>query len=702
MRISSPTGLFVLLVLGPAAGWGAIEGEITSEAGIAIEHARIEVIGEELVLFSAASGRFVVEGIEPPLTLAITHPRFEAKIVEVEVESTDSIPVRLVAKQEVYEEIAVSASRGETNFAPVSVDTSVIEPDQLAAPPSTVTEMVSQVPAVSENGQGGLFQTYSIRGVSRLRILTLISGMRINSERRAGVSASFIDPRLLGSVEVVRGPSSTYYGSGALGGVVQIFLREFDELALETGYGTQGDENFQTLGWGNDEWSLGITRRDARDSEAPDGEVLNSGFNQISGTAQRKWTAGALEYRVIAIGSRGEDIGKANSDFPERTTTYPDELHGLLRFVAESENGWMADAWAHPNSLETQVVDPVSINVVDNQAFDFGANSIKSFAVRGTNSARLGIDYAGRRDVQADETDTDLISGTSKEQATLDDGQEDDVGLFGAAEWNLGRVVILTGARVAWQRQKNAGQASIDDSAVTGFAGIVVPLGAGFEVVSNLGTGLRFPSLSERFFTGTTGRGEVVGNPNLEPERSLNLDAGLRWYGDRLFVAGYVFHNDIADYIERIEIAPDVLTFVNLTSGTIRGLELDGFYQLDSSFRIVFGGQLMEGTDEEDQPLADIPANRFSLGGVWQRGSWSAEARFEQRAAKNDPGSGEMAIPSASLLSASLDYRLSNGLALTLSGRNLLNESYFNSADDKAAMAPGRAILLSLRWQGSV
>ena len=701
MRISSSTALLVFLALGPSAIWGAIEGEITSEAGIAIEHARIEVVGGESVSFSALSGKFVIEGVEPPATLAVTHPRFEAQVVSVEPGSTQFVSVRLVAKQQVYEEIAVSASRGETNFAPVSVDTSVIEPDQLAAPPSTVTEMVSQVPAVSENGQGGLFQNYSIRGVSRLRILTLVSGMRIYSERRAGVSASFIDPRLLGSVEVVRGPSSTYYGSGALGGVVQIFLREFDELALETGYGTQGNENFQTLGWGNDKWSLGITRRDAGDSEAPDGEVLNSGFNQISGTAQRKWTVGGLEYQVITVGSRGKDIGKANSDFPERTTTYPDEQHGLLRFVAKSGSGWMADAWAHPNSLETEVVDPVSVNVVDNKAFDFGANWIKSFVVRGTESVRLGIDYAGRRNVQADETDTDRITGSSEEQSTLDDGQEDDVGLYGAVEWNLGRVVVLTGARVAWQRQKNADRASADDSAVTGFAGIVVPLGAGFEVVSNLGTGLRFPSLSERFFTGTTGRGEVVGNPNLEPERSLNLDAGLRWYGDRLFVAGYVFHNDIADYIERIEIAPKVLTFINLTSGTLRGLELEGFYQLDPAFRVTFGGHLMEGTDEDDQPLADIPANRISLGGLWQRGPWSAEARFEQRAAKNDPGSGEMAIPSASLLSASLDYRLNNGLALTLSGRNLLDESYFNSADDLAAMAPGRAVLLSLRWQGS-
>ena len=689
----------LLLVSVSSTLFGMVEGEVASSTGVSIEHARIEVVGGELVVFSEPSGRFEIKGLEAPLTLAVTHPRFEPQVIAVEPDQPQPLLITLVAKQQIYEEIAVSANRGETNFSPISVDTSVIEPDQMAAPPSTLTEMVSEVPAVSENGQGGLFQTYSVRGVSRLRVLTLISGMRINSERRAGVSASFLDPRLMGSVEVIRGPSSTYYGSGALGGVVQLFPRDFDDLAVEVGYATQGDENHQILGWGNKKWSLGLARRAASNSETPDGEILNSAFSQISGTAQRQWRVGGLEYRLLAIGSRAEDVGKANTDFPERTTVYPEERHGLFRFAVRSSKDWVVEAWTHPNSLETRVEESDALAVVDNQAVDFGANWMRSFKLPGTESARLGIDYVGRRRVQADEIMTDLTGGKTEEQSSLDNAQEDEAGLYGAVEWNLGGAVILAGARYAWQRQRNADRPGADDSAVTGFAGLVAPLGTAFEVVSNLGTGLRFPSLSERFFDGTTGRGEVVGNPNLDPERSLNVDAGLRWYGDKLFVAGYLFHNDINNYIERIEIEPDLLTFANLTSGTIQGLELDGLYQFDRFWKLTFGGHLLEGRDDEDRPLADIPADRFTLGGVWQRGRWSADARWEQRASRTDPGSGEKPIPSASLLAASIDYRFPNGLALSLSGRNLLDETYFNSADNKVPYAAGRSIGLSLRWQ---
>jgi outer membrane receptor protein involved in Fe transport len=226
-----------------------------------------------------------------------------------------------------------------------------------------------------------------------------------------------------------------------------------------------------------------------------------------------------------------------------------------------------------------------------------------------------------------------------------------------------------------------------------------VPLGAGFELVSNLGTGLRFPSLSERYFNGTTGRGEVIGNADLSPERSLNLDVGLRWYGDKLFVSGFVSRNEISDYIERIEIEPDVLTFVNLVTGKITGFELSGFYQFDEHWRASFGGHVFDGRDEMDDPLADIPASRFHLGGAWQTGPWIADVRWEERLDITDPGPGEKDIPRASLLSASLQYTLASGLVLSLSGRNLLDEMYFNSADRKVAYSSGRSVGLALRWR---
>ena len=678
-----------------------VEGVVHSRAGIPIEHARVAA-GDVAIDFTDDDGRFVLPAVWPPVILEVSHPKYVSARVELAGESPAHVEVVLEAKQEIYEEIVVSASRGEENFAPVSVAASTIEPVEATMTAATLTELVTAVPSVSENGQGGIFQTYSIRGVSRQRVMTLVSGMRIVGERRAGVSASFVDPRLMGAVDVVRGPASSYYGSGALGGVVQLFARRFDGAAAELGYQSQGEETAALVGWGASGWSLGLAHRQAEDAETPDGERLHSAFRQTSATLRRDWQAGNLDFGLEVVAAAGRDIGKAATDFPERVTDYPEEHHGLFKFEVRAASGWSLEAWVHPNDLLTRVEDVgESVSTVDNEAFDLGLNWQKRLRDGAALPLVVGVEYFGRRDVTSRET-VQPVAGADvpAELVTLDGAEEDELGLYAAAEWNWGNVKWVAGGRATLHGQSNGGE-SRDDEALTVFAGAVAPLGGGFELSGNVGTGLRFPSLSERFFTGTTGRGGVVGNPDLDPESSINSDIGLRWFGSRLFVGGYAFYNRIDDYIERIEVEPDVLTFVNLSSGYIAGLEAEGSFQVSAAARIDFGGQTIQGKDDADHPLADIPADRLFAGGQLRRGRWWLEGRFEHRFDKTDPASGEKKIPDANLLRLALAYEFSDRLRLILDTRNLLDEQYFNSADDKVPLAPGRSVGISLRWSQS-
>jgi iron complex outermembrane receptor protein len=689
----------VLLVWTSAATRAAVEGVVSTATHLPIEHVQVEVEANGRATFTGREGEFQFADLEPPLVLRFSHPRFQTRLVDLAVGDSMPLAVALEFKQEIYDEIAVTAAPGEKNLAPISIAATVIDPGDAVSPPSSLTELVAAAPAVSENGQGGLFQTFSIRGVSRQRVMTLVSGARIVGERRAGVSASFLDPQLMRSVEVLRGSATTFYGSGALGGAVQVFPREFDGWTMEAGYLSQGDENHQVVGWGDAGWSLGVARRHAAVSETPAGDPLNTGFSQVSGLLGRRWSPGELEYEIQAIASDGADIGKSNTDFPERTTVYPDEKHLLLRFAVGSDSDWLLEAWTHPNTLDTEVRQSDALDEVENEALDFGVNWQKQVRIDGTVSSRFGLDYVGRRGVDALERSTDLGSGAVIEQRTLDGGEDNELGIYGATEWNVGPAVVLAGARYTYENQQNASQPSTSDTALTGFAGLVVPLGAGLELASNLGTGLRFPSLSERYFTGATGRGNVIANPNLDAEGSVNVDLGLRWYGQKLFVSGFLSRNEIDDYIERSEVAPDVLSFVNLVSGTITGFEYNGFYQFDQSWSLDFGGHQFEGRSDLDETLADIPPNRFALGGTWRRGPWVAQLRWEQRSAIDDPGPSEKPIPDASLVSAAVEYAFDDGLVVSLAVRNLLDEEYFNAADEKMALAPGAGFGLAVRWQ---
>lgn len=680
----------------------AIEGQVKTAGGKAVEHARVEVPETGERVFTDSRGRFALEKAVPPLRLLVSHPRFLDQEVEVEEMPDSPLEVLLEPKQVHYEEIVVSANRGEEHFSPVAVASTVIRPEERPAPPSTLTELVQEVPGVAENGQGGIFQVYSVRGVSKHRILNLISGMRITTERRAGVSTSFVDPLLMGSVDVLRGPSSTFYGSGALGGVVQVFPRRPEAWSVEGGYLSQGKENYQFLGWGDGTWSVGVARRQAQDARAADGTRLHSQFSQVSAAVSGSWEVRSYRYELLLLPAAARNIGKASTDFPDRRTDYPEENHLLVKLGVQAPDGWRLEVYAHPNDLETDVRrGNRQRNRVLNRSFDFGLNWQKELRRGADFSARLGVDYFGRRKVDAEETEERLVGGLPGpilRFETLEDAQEDEAGIYGALEWGWGPATILAGSRFAWQRQANGDEASLDDSAWTGFAGLVLPLGKSVELAANLGTGLRFPNLSERFFTGTTGRGGVVSNPDLEPERSVSFDLGLRWYGERLYLAGYAFRNRIEDYVERVEIAPDVLTFINLTSGTIQGLELEGAFAVNRHWNLFWGGHTLRGRDDDDLPLADIPADRLHLGARVRHGPWAYEVRWQHRFAKDDPGAEEKPIPSANLLSASVTFEVRSGLSLTLKGSNLLDEEYFNSADEKVPLAPGRSVGLGVRW----
>jgi len=96
---------------------------------------------------------------------------------EVDDESADHAP-----EERWDARVAVTAELPESKSAPLGAASTVLDPTADNVTPSNLTDLVVDAPAVSQNGQGGHFQVFSIRGVSRHRVTNLISGMRVGSE----------------------------------------------------------------------------------------------------------------------------------------------------------------------------------------------------------------------------------------------------------------------------------------------------------------------------------------------------------------------------------------------------------------------------------------------------------------------------------------------------------------------------------------
>jgi iron complex outermembrane receptor protein len=673
-------------------------GIVQSSTGETVSGARISITGTKTETFSDREGSFHLRISTFPVELSISHPDFLEQRFTIGDLPNTSVHIEMVPRIGLSEEIVVTARMPQSNFSPIGSSASMVPMDSLPVPATTISDLVTSIPGIAPNGQGGMFQVYSVRGVSRHRVLTSIGGVRITTDRRAGVSASFVDPFLIDGADVLRGPSSGFYGSGALGGVVDLHPKHFDMWNLDFGYQTVGHQNHLAAGWGDSLWSVGFVRRQAWNASDPTGAEINSHFTQYSSVIQKKWDLNNNRLALTLIPTYGEDIGKANTDFPRKPTNYPRERHLISHLKFETKSLWTVETFIHPQDLHTrQTEERLETNVV-NDSFDFGARVNKESWIGTKFRLLVGADYAGRRSVDSLENNYDAENGINETWKSLDGGNEDELGLVSSLSISLGRLDLEAGGRFSLFHQGNRNNPSISDHAWSGFGGGRFALTESIELQGSVGSGLRFANLSERFYTGTTGRGQIIGNPDLLPERSLNFEAGVRWLNPKVILSGFAFRNRIRNYIERVEVEPDVLTYLNITSGVIKGLEWEGVFNPRNSLQFFFRGHLIQGIDQAESYLSDIPVNRYHWGFRNSSDRLDYGLGWEFRERKDHLGSGEKRIPSVHLLSAFLHFGVTSSIKGQVSATNLLNQEYYPTADSKTALAPGTGVSFGISW----
>jgi iron complex outermembrane receptor protein len=100
----------------------------------------------------------------------------------------------------------------------------VISADDFAGEAKGVAELVSTAPGVAVDDYGGLGQlaTASIRGANANGVLVLLDGIALQTAFGGGVDLSSIPRGWIDRIEVVRGVEGAHYGTGSLGGVLNV------------------------------------------------------------------------------------------------------------------------------------------------------------------------------------------------------------------------------------------------------------------------------------------------------------------------------------------------------------------------------------------------------------------------------------------------------------------------------------------------
>ena len=574
-----------------------------------------------------------------------------------------------------------------------------VNPTEVVTPVLSVADLARLQPSIAFAGQGGLFQTLSIRGLSGLQVANFWGDLPIMSDRRAGTASSFIDPVMLDSLTVLRGPSSTYYGNGGGAGVLQLAPHRPTGLEWQLQWNSDGDENLQYLGMGDSDWSLAISRRSADDSDSASGDRLHTRFDQYNIQGHASFDIGDRRFTAQQLISEGRDIGKSNNRFPNTVTDYPEERHWLGQLSGELSSRVEASLYYHYQELDTRVEEPgLSLNEVDSESLDWGLRLIYDADdyLAGLN---LGVEYFGRRGVESRET---IATGDAEQRQQILDAEQDGVDLFADLNRSYGDIELSAGLRWAWQEQQNRGWDDVDDNGWSGFARAGWTPDERWLFSLEVASGTRFAGVSERFFSGTTGRGQVLGNPDLDPEETLGVDIGIQWRGSRTTIEGHVFALRIDDYIERVDLNEELRSFRNLTEGELNGAELAARLDWSETWMVELGAHYLEAEDDDGTTLSDVVAPRAFATLRGDHGPWQSSLRFEHRFSEGDVAPGEVALDSANMLAFSLERRIGSGLQLRLWGRNLLDESWQLASDRLATEAPERSLGLTLSWREGV
>jgi iron complex outermembrane receptor protein len=209
-----------------------------------IEDAHILFLDMDLLAITDNEGLFNYKYELPKVVqLYITKPGYESCFLELSNDHSELIMVRLKELHLQLDEVIVSTSKSH-NSKNSTINIQSRKLKELNIIPGSLTESISRIAGVDQVSTGPGITKPVIRGLSGMRIVTYLNGMRIENQQWGGDHGIGITDLGIGKVELIKGPSSLMYGPDAMGGVLYFIDEPYSfQDNLEVGTKTRFESN---------------------------------------------------------------------------------------------------------------------------------------------------------------------------------------------------------------------------------------------------------------------------------------------------------------------------------------------------------------------------------------------------------------------------------------------------------------------------
>lgn len=674
------------------------------------------------------------------LTFTVSHVGYQTNTQTIDLgkKAQGSITIQLDRRVVKNSPVLVTGNRVQkATHLPLS--STVIGSDKLASSTEpTLWDLIEKEPGVDLQTNGPGIERPVIRGLSTKRIKILNRGTEYDYQQWDPESGLSMDGSNTEQVEIIRGPATLMYGSGAMGGVISLAQDRPAPNGQTTGAyrlglysNTYGINNKVSLKSGHNNYFWGFSGSfDSHADYETGGETLirNSRYNnlqlQANAGISRSWGTSRLTYEYLqhqnGIVENEEEEMIPGEEEEEKGREIERPYHNLVNHSLTSETNWYRGK-THLNltlglqSNNQQEFEPKSSSggSEEEAAMDLTLNS---FDYQASITQQMGPTVEVTTGVQGD-----LKSNESKgEETFVPAANYFETGLFAIANWEANDALTLNGGArydfhsVATHEPEEGGEGQRyfnvpqetdrEFSHASGSIGLSYHPADRWTIKSNLGIGYRTPNIAELTADGPLREVHryIVGDNALNAETSLEGDLRLEFAAANFSLSASGFYNAINNYIYQeqrglITVVPtngqpetypvflyrqDQSTLYGGEAGLSVHPQAMPWLQLDSEFSLVIGRN-----EALDAPLPMMPAPSLNNTITLQKASIGSlhQARFSlslRRFFKQDrTASFEEETPAYWLTDLSLGSQISLGslpLQLTLAVNNLFNVQYIS------------------------
>lgn len=473
----------------------------------------------------------------------------------------------------------------------------------LASIASTPADLVKDMPNVQfEGGPRRTGEAPNIRGFSGQDVLVLVDGVR-QSWTSAHDGRFFLDPSLLAGVEVVRGPASALYGSGALGGVLAFrsadaadFLNDGETAGVRVGLGYQ-DVNREFLrnltGFthvGNFDFIGSIGERTSGDISLGSGDELPADDDIVTGFAKAGFTGDEFGAKISYQGFRNEAVEPDNGQgvgagATVDKTVESEQFAGQFQWTPASAPFIALHITPYHIEGSVEETDPATgnVSVRDIKTNGFSADNRTPFTFANVSGLfTFGGEYYD--DEQAGR-DSFTSGGT---RSGVPDGEDSFWGVFAQVEATAqrplgapGKLTVIPAIRYDRYAASSTGNPEIDESSVSPKLAANYAPTEWLFFFGNVGRAFRAPGINELYLSGihfevphpilpgVSVANTFEPNPTLKPETSKYWEAGaglsfrnVLIAGDTLRAKASYWRQNVDDFISLVIFIPP--TFYSL------------------------------------------------------------------------------------------------------------------------------------------